>query len=178
MADFKLTGKRIILRPLRKTDAQDIYKNIQDKRIAKYTLHVPWPYTLKHAHQFIEKSQEHRKKQTEYTWGIELNKEIVGVISLMRISHEHQKAEMGYWLGKGCRSKGIMTEAGKLVLKFGFKKMKLNKIYAFTFTDNPCSKRVMQKLKMKQEGLMRADVKRHGKFRDDLYFGILKKEFK
>ena len=63
------------------------------------------------------------------------------------------------------------------MLKYGFEKMNLNRIYACHLGKNPASGKVMEKIGMKYEGLLRKHVKKWGKYEDLLYYGLLKKEY-
>ncbi len=178
-SDLKLIGKRIILRPLKLSDAKDIYLNIQDKRIAENTLRIPWPYKLKDAKNFVNKKQNSYLKKSDFTFGIELKskKEVIGCIALDHVNFEHQNAEIGYWLGPKYWGQGIMTEAGKLILNFAFKKLKLHRIYGFSFGDNHASQIVFKNLGFKKEGFLRQAHWRFGRWRDDVCYGLLSKGF-
>ncbi len=178
-SDLKLIGKRIILRPLRISDAKDIYFNIQEKRIAENTSLIPWPYRLKDAKNFLKKRQKSYRNKSHFTFGIELRdrKGVIGCISLDKVNFEHQNAEIGYWLGSKYWGRGIMTEAGKLILNFAFKKLKLHRIYGFSFGDNPASQIIFKNSGFKKEGFLRQAHWRFGRWRDDVCYGLLSKEF-
>jgi RimJ/RimL family protein N-acetyltransferase len=179
ISELRLIGERIILRPLKISDAKDIFFNIQDKKIAENTLRIPWPYRLKDAINFIKNSQKSLKKRKGFIFGIELKekKEVVGVISLENVDFEHRHAEVGYWLGKKYRGKGIMTEAGKLVLNFAFEKLKLHRVDAGVFSDNLISQKVLKKLGFKKEGVRRHWRLKFGRWKDDILYSILENEY-
>ncbi len=176
---MKLTGKRIILRPLRKSDAQDLQKNANRKEVTRYT-QVPYPYRLKDARDFIKKCGQNLRKKSDYEFGIELKKtgKIIGMTSLMKIDKQSKNAELGYWLGKKYWKQGIATEAVGLILKFGFKKLKLERIYARVFHPNRISQTFLRKNRFKYEGRLRKHIKNKGKWFDALYFGLLKNDYK
>jgi RimJ/RimL family protein N-acetyltransferase len=100
---------------------------------------------------------------------------VVGTISLnMR---NEGVAEIGYWVGIPHWGKGHATEATKLIIKEGFKKLKLHKIYATHHPKNPASGRVVEKAGMKYEGTLREHVKAKGKYWDLAYWSILRREY-
>jgi RimJ/RimL family protein N-acetyltransferase len=179
ISELRLIGERIILRPLKISDAKDIFSNIQDRKIAENTLRIPWPYRLKDAINFIKNSQKSLKKRKGFIFGIELKekKEVIGVISLENVDFEHRHAEVGYWLGKKYRGKGIMTEAGKLVLNFAFEKLKLHRVYGGVFSDNIASQKVLKKLGFKKEGVRRHWRLKFGRWKDDVLYSILENEY-
>lgn len=177
--DLKLEGERIILRPLKTSDAKDIYLNIQDKRIIENTLRIPWPYKFQDAQIFIKKTQRSYRKKRDFVFGTELRgkKEVIGCISLENVKFEHKNAEIGYWLGSKYWNQGIMTEAGKLLLNFAFRKLKLHRVWGCAFSDNIASQRVFEKLGFKKEGLHRETSWRGGRWRNNIRYGLLDREF-
>src|SRR5918995_2741504 len=107
-----IEGRIINLRTLKNSDAYSIYKNANDREVSKYT-HLPYPYRLKYARDFVRLCQEHYKKKTDYELGIESKKtgKVIGMISLMHIDNSsHRSAEVGYWLGNQYWRRGITKE--------------------------------------------------------------------
>ena len=100
------------------------------------------------------------------------------MISLMNIDEKNKNAEIGYWLGKKYWGKGIMREAVKLILQFGFKKLKLERIYAKVLHPNVASAKLLEKSGLRYEGRLRRATLRRGRWYDDLCFGILKTELR
>lgn len=177
--DLKLEGRRVVLRPLKFSDARDIYLNIQDRRIAENTLNIPWPYQLKDAKNFILKAQKSFRQRKQFVFGIELKskKGVIGCIALNRVNFEHKNGEIGYWLSSRYWRQGIMTEAGKLVLGFAFGKLKLHRVYGFAFSGNPASQKVFEKLGFKREGFHRQAHFRFGRWRDGISYGLLVRNY-
>lgn len=176
----ELKGNKILLRKLKTSDAKDIYENVKDKEVVKWTINIPHPYKLKDAVKFIRHSNYKLKKKKGINLGIALKEtnKIIGVISLNTIDWKNKKAEIGYWLGKTHWNKGIMTEAVKLVLKLSFNELKLHRIYARIFEENIGSRRVLEKNKFKQEAKLRDSLFKFGKYHNEILFGLLKKEWK
>lgn len=176
---MKLTGQQINLRRLKKSDAQSLYENAKDKKISRYTV-LPYPYTLKDARSFIRRTIKNRHKKNVYELGMELKEtgQIIGMVGLSKVNYKHKHAEIGYWLGKKHWRKGITQEGVKLVLDFGFNKLKLARIYARVLHPNIPSAKLLEKCGFKYEGCMRKEVFRRGKWLDDLRYGILKEEFR
>ena len=176
---MKIRGERIILRPLQKEDAGSLFNHANDLDIARYTL-LPHPYTLKTALDFINITKKNREKKKAFEFGIELmeTEKIIGMISLMNIDEKNKNAEIGYWLGKKYWGKGIMREAVKLILQFGFKKLKLERIYAKVLHPNVASAKLLEKSGLRYEGRLRRATLRRGRWYDDLCFGILKTELR
>ncbi len=174
-----IKGDRINLRKLKKSDAESIQKHAKDKEISRYTI-LPHPYKLKHAQDFINLTHKKMRKKESYEFGIELKvtKKIIGMMGLINIDFENKKAEVGYWLGKKYWKQGLTTESLKLILKFGFRELKLEKIYAKVMCPNMASANLLKKNGFKLEGKLRKNTLKNGKFMDDLIYGLLKEEWK
>lgn len=176
--------KRIGIRPLRFSDALDVYENVKDKDIVRWTMTIPHPYPKDGALKFIRKSRHNMRKGKSYTFGITLsdNKKragkVIGVVGLMNVDWAEKNAEIGYWLGKRYWNKGLMTEGVELILTYGFKELRLHRIYATLFDKNIGSKKTLEKAGFKLEGKMRHARYRYGKWHNVLIYGILSSEFK
>ena len=87
------------LRPFRRGDEPSIAANINDKKIERYTLAIPYPYGLKCARQWVKFNSDlaRKKKRTQQNFAIDLAGEVIGGIGLSSI--RGHKAEIGYWLG-------------------------------------------------------------------------------
>lgn len=89
------------------------------------------------------------------------------------------QAEMGYDLEKEHWGKGIMTEAMKAVIDFGFEKMELNRIEVFIMPRNRRSIRMIKRLGFKREGLLRQRYfDESGNFTDDILFSMLRTDWR
>lgn len=165
-----IKSKDFILRPFRKGDEKSLAENINNRNIYRNTLLIPYPYTLKDAGEWITKNlKEARKKRPkEINFVIDINGEVAGSIGFSRI--EGHKAEIGYWLAEKYWGRGIMTQAVKLITKFGFEKLKLRRIYVHAFFFNKASMRVLEKAGYKFEGILRKNAMKDGKFIDDYLF--------
>ncbi len=175
----ELIGENIKLRNYKLGDANDIYQNVKDKEIVKWTINIPHPYSKKHAIKFIRKSKYNLKKKKEYNFGIALKEsnKIIGNISFIKIDWKNRRAELGYWLGKKYWKKGYMTQAIKLILDYSFKKLNLHSVCADIFKENIASRRVLEKCEFKLEGEMREVIYRYTKWQNYLKYSILESEF-
>ena len=169
-----IKSKKFILRPFKRGDESSLKENINSKKIYQNTLNIPYPYTLKDARDWIAKNLKEMKKRKPnmINFAIDINGEVVGGIGLNKI--EGHKAEIGYWLAEKYWGQGVMTQAVKLVTEFGFKKLKLKRIYAYVFSWNKASMKVLEKAGYKLEGILRKDVKKNNKFIDTYLFAKVK----
>jgi len=170
-----IESKKFTLRPFRMSDADSIRKHANDKSVSRNLASLPHPYTKKDASFWIGKQVklQRQKNPENMVFAIEINGETVGSIGLHKIKRGH-KAELGYWLGREFWGGGIMTEAVKSMVNFGFKNLKLRRIYAGVFLFNKGSVRVLEKNGFKLEGISKKEVKKDEKFIDAYIFAKVK----
>ncbi len=140
-----IKSKNFILRPYRKGDEKSLSQNISHRHIYRYTLNIPFPYTVSNAKRWIDYNKKISKSKNikEINFAIDKNGKVIGGVGFREM--EKEQGEIGYWLGNRYWNRGIMTEAIKLFTDFGFQKLKLTKIYAPVFSMNKASARVLQK---------------------------------
>jgi len=169
-----IKAKGFILRPFKKGDETSIVKNINNKKIAKATLSILYPYSKKDAVSWIGKNLKFYKqlKPKQINLAISIDDEIVGGIGLTDINGH--KAEIGYWLGENYWGRGIATAAAELITEYAFSRLGLKRIYAYVFAFNKASARVLEKAGFIYEGKLRKNVIKDGKPMDDLLFARVK----
>ena len=165
-----IKSKQFILRPYKRGDEESLAKNINDRYVYRYTLRIPYPFTVKDAKKWIERCIRHGKKSVkkEINFTVGINGEACGGIGLRDI--EKHKAEIGYWLAKKHWGKEVMTEAVRLVTNFAFKNLKLKRVYAPVFIKNKASARVLEKNGYKREGILRKHYMKDGKIIDAMLY--------
>jgi RimJ/RimL family protein N-acetyltransferase len=178
---MKLATRRLVLRDLKPGDAKSIAFNLNNLKICEKLLVVPYPYRLKDAKEYIEKCRKRakQKKREAYNFGIEFGKSIIGLISIMDIDRFQNKAELGYWLGESYWGRGIMSEALKKILGFGFGKLKLRRIEACVFAANKASEGLLKKFGFRFEGLKRKCYRSRAtkKIHDGKIYALLREEW-
>lgn len=174
-----LTTKRLTLRSFTLDDALRVQELAGDRDLASTTLNLPHPYEDGMAEQWIGSHREQFESGQAAIYAIVLSSEdlLVGAMSLMKINQRHQRAEIGYWIGKSYWNQGYCTEAAHAVLRYAFDVLELNRVHAYHFSRNPASGRVMHKIGVTHEGCLRQHVERWGQFEDLECYGILKEEY-
>lgn len=173
-----LESERLILRPFSLSDALSVQRLAGDRAIADTTLNVPHPYEDGMAESWISTHRAGLEAGELAAFAIrrKTDNELIGAISL-RINPSFQRAELGYWIGRLYWGSGYCTEAAKLVLRYGFKELKLHKVHASYMLRNPASGRVLEKVGMLQEGIVRQHTKKWGRFEDLVLCGLLQNEW-
>lgn len=177
---LRLETDRIILRPFEEGDAPDIYLNwASDDEVTK---HLCWPThrDLKVSERVLETWISSNDNPEIYQWAIFLKEinQVIGSLSLMNIDNQIGGCEVGYCIGRPWWNKGIVTEALKEVIRFGFCEVGFERIAAHHYVLNEASGQVMKKCGMQYEGTLRKILKNgRGEIVDCRYYSILKEEY-
>ena len=101
---------------------------------------------------------------------------VMGLAGFIR--RDPRQGEIGWALGSEYRGQGYATEAARALLDYGFGTLGLHRIHADTGSDNHPSRRVMERLGMKREALLRDTVFEDGKWLGRYIYGILVDEWR
>ncbi|HLJ73384.1 MAG TPA: GNAT family N-acetyltransferase [Thermoanaerobaculia bacterium] len=167
-----LQTEHLLLRPFTLDDAAEVQRLAGAREVALNTLHIPHPYPDGAAEAWIAKQGE----GPEVVFAIDANGQLAGAIGLV-VDRTHGRAELGYWIGVPFWGRGYASEAGRAMLHFGFEEHALNRIFAQVFKRNPASARVLQKIGMRYEGLLRQHLKKWDEYVDVECYGILREDF-
>lgn len=158
----RLSTNRLILTMLRPSDASAVENLAGDPAVALVTTAIPHPYPKGGAEGWIDAEADGWADGTSASFAIResINSPLIGNVSLMKI--ENSQAEIGYWLGKPHWGRGLMTEAVRAVVGFGFTSLRLTRIHGGHITGNPASGRVMVKAGFIPTGPYRLENWRNG----------------
>ncbi len=174
-----LETERLILRKLQYSDREAIFKYAQNENVAK---HLIWS-----AHKdivdtigFLNLVYESYNDNRAAPWGIQFKDDsrIIGTAGFVSWDKEKNMAEIGYVLAEEYWGEGIITEAVKEVINFGFNVLKLEKIASRCKPENTASYKVMEKCKFKYESTIENHMVIKGKFEDIRVYSLSKDDFK
>jgi ribosomal-protein-alanine N-acetyltransferase len=172
--DFFLEGENIYLRSLNSNDVDGNYSLwLNDPEITAFNSHGRFPMTKEKLSGYIEHS---RSSKNDLILAVvdKISLKHIGNISLQNISWLDRNAEIAFLLGdKAFSGKGIMYEAGILLINHGFKTLNLHRIYCGTSSENSGMQKLAVKLKMKKEGLRKEAIFKQGQYYDIVEYGIL-----
>lgn len=153
-----------------------------DRAIARNTESIPHPYPEGEAERVVGRIRQEVAAGTAAVFAVRLLESgdedggLIGMIGL-HPEPEHERAGLGYWIGRPFWDRGFATEAGREVIRWGFEERELRRIYAESFSRNAPSRRVLQKLGMQREGLLRSHVRKWEEFVDVEVYGLLRPEW-
>jgi len=173
-----LETERLILRPFTPEDAPVVQRLAGDDAIYSTTLNIPHPYEDGLAEQWIGTHTGEFEKGRSATFAVVRRGDglLIGAVGLT-IRREHDRAEIGYWIGRPYWNNGYCSEAARAVLRYGFRTLGLNRIHANHLKRNPASGRVMQKIGIRYEGCRREHIVKDGRTEDLEEYGLLRREF-
>ena len=103
---------------------------------------------------------------------------LLGSVNLSQIVRRgFQNAYVGYWIGAPYARQGFMTEGLALVINDAFRRLRLHRLEANIQPENIPSKRLVQRLGFRQEGLSPKYLKVGGRWRDHERWAILSEEW-
>jgi ribosomal-protein-alanine N-acetyltransferase len=173
-----LKTERLTLRNFRRKDIENIYKIRTCKDVMKY-MDAHKMESLEEAERFLNYTLKTHREGQAINWIITLkgSDDMIGYVGFWRVDKSHYRSEIGYALNKKFWNMGIMSEAIKESLKYGFENMGLNSIEANVNPINTASLKLLEKCGFKKEGYFRENYYFDGKFIDTVTFSMIKKDY-
>jgi RimJ/RimL family protein N-acetyltransferase len=150
-------------------------RHINSSHIADRVSNIPHPYTVAHAKEWLAHLEEECTKWQyahRIDFAIATNDVAVGSIAFINI--DGHKAQMSYWLGEEFQGQGIMPEVLARVVEFGFTKLGLVRIWAYTWENNPASQHVLEKAGFVREGVHKKEWLKNGVYHDSVMYAIIR----
>jgi RimJ/RimL family protein N-acetyltransferase len=158
-------------------DIDALFKNLNDIDIYNGTLRIPFPYTISDAELYISgcyKQKEEFGKPMK--WQVRNNDGLLcGSIALLN-NHgkDSHKDEIGYWIGKAYRNKGLMTDTIKAFSNLVFQYYGMVRLEATIYSYNIASQRVVEKCGFNYEGTLKKAYFKDGKYIDGKLYALVK----
>lgn len=172
-------NKNLELRLPEKEFAKTLFQIVENQReyLGKWLSWVEKNQAKKDSFEFLKTSILFNNGGQKLTTFIFHENKLVGSVAFVKINKGNRAAEIGYWLSQNKQGKGIMTQACKRLIKYGFEKMNLHRIEINVATENSKSLAVPQKLGFHHEGTIRESLFFNNKFYDGEKYSLLKREW-
>ncbi len=169
-----LETERLRLRAFTLEDADVFERLVAPREVTDGTLSFPHPVPEGWGIERITRMLESRASGEHIEFAIRSleTDELIGGIGLS-VTARHRRGSLGYWLGVDHWGKGYATEATRAVVRYGFEGLRLHRIEAGHYPRNAASGRVLEKIGMRREGVMRAHLLKGDVFEDDVIYAIL-----
>jgi len=175
-------------------DVDDVLEYNNDLEIVQYQVGISSePFTRKDAETLVEMFSNPSYWETGHPqlpstangagllqiFALVLEGRVIGEVALNQREDDRRnnRVELAYSLSRQHWGKGLATEAARAVMDWAFRTYDFNRMYAWSDPRNIGSWRVLEKLGMKREGLLRSHLYWNGEYRDQLYFGLLRAEW-
>jgi ribosomal-protein-alanine N-acetyltransferase len=185
-ANYTLTGRRVALRPLDTTD----FAAWQEVRLHNRDWLEPWEPKpergfadpIRDSQAFRDRcSTLSRQRQLDGThqFGIFVDDGVfAGEISLQGIQRgASQHASLGYWVDRRHAGRGYVPEACVLMLRYAFEDLRLHRVEIAIVPRNDRSRRVPEKLGLREEGIAKGFLQINGVWEDHVRYAITIEEW-
>lgn len=172
-----LHTERLDLIEIRQEHLEDLFQLFGNYRVTQYYNIVPMT-KKEEAQKLIDQFRSRFMSREAIRWGIALKgqRAIIGTLGFNNFTPQH-RANIGYDLQPQYWNQGIISEALKTILLFGFRTLGVNRIEAEVMPGNHASEKVLEKLGFVKEGLLRDWMLWNGKHYDMTMFSLLSKDF-
>ncbi|WP_156679745.1 GNAT family N-acetyltransferase [Sphingomonas profundi] len=136
--------ERLMLRPGWIEDAPALSRAIGDEAIVRNLAQAPWPYALGDAEAFLARRRDALLPDFLLFLRTRGTPRLIGGMGLQRDAAG--EVEFGYWIARDYWGLGFATEAGRAVMALAKGSLRLRRMVAGHFLDNPASGNVLRKL--------------------------------
>jgi ribosomal-protein-alanine N-acetyltransferase len=166
--------ERLVLRELRHDDVNEVFILRSDPAIMRYLDRAP-ATSLVEAKGFIDMNYDALHSSTGICWGISLKDgpKLIGTTAIWRIEKEHHRGEIGYTLFQEYQGKGIMNEALKAMIDYGFGTMKLHSLEANVNPANEASIKLLERSGFIKEAHFKENYYFDGKYLDSAIYSSI-----
>ena len=180
-----VVGGRVVLRPL---EAKD-HGEWREVRLANREWLEPWeplpdagsPDPVHDAQAFRSRCAalaRHRNLDSSYHFGVFVAHQLAGELSLQNVQRgAAQTATVGYWVDRRWAGRGIVPEACVVAFAFAFDELRLHRLEIAIVPRNTNSRRVMEKLDVREEGIAERFLQINGTWEDHVRYGITSEEW-
>ena len=168
-----LVTEDLLLRQLATTDAPEILALRSNEQVNRY-VNRNKAHSLEDALSFIDLINKNIENNQSIYWGLQPknNLKLIGTICLWNLSKQDISAEIGYELLPDFQGKGFMQQAISSVLEYGFKKMHLQTIEAWTVKQNLASTRILERNGFVVDVIAYGKMTEEEKVKDTIVFSL------
>lgn len=175
----RLETERLVLRRFRPSDAEAVFRNrIFDAEAAPYRTKAY--RSADDVRAYLTETEKKYADKAHYEWCVQYKEtgEPIGSIAAVSVNDALGSVGLTFGLIRAYRGKGLMTEAARAVVRFLFEAAGFNRIEATHFAGDNESGRVLEKIGMQKEGILRENgADNTGALRDVVVYSVLKSEF-
>jgi ribosomal-protein-serine acetyltransferase len=158
-------------------DIPALVEACQDPEIPRWT-RVPDDYTERDAREWFD-AQDRKRRGGEALELLIVDAEtdrLLGSIGIVRLDHDERVGELGYWLAREARGRGVATRALRLISSWAFEALPVDRISIVVQQGNEPSRRLAERAGYTYEGVLRSYTLIKGRRRDMAMYSLLREE--
>ncbi len=148
---MNLVLDRVIIRRFRESDQEDLYEYLSDEEVVRFE-----PYEIFSKKEAQEEAIRRASDDNFYAVCIKESGKLIGNLYLGK--NDFDTFELGYVFNTEYQGKGYAFESGKALLEYAFSNLKARRVIAMCSTMNTSSWKLLERLKMRREGLLLQNV--------------------
>lgn len=182
---LRLYGRRVVLRPLTASD----FPQWTEVRVRNEAWLVPWEPTRSPRLADPTRSRDafsarcasrdrERQGGVAYGFGVFVDNAFAGEVNLNNIVRGAlQTGTVGYWIDRARAGHGYIAEGVAVLARFAFEELHLHRLEVCIVPRNANSRRVMEKLRFREEGVALRYLEINGVWEDHMRFAITEEEW-
>src|SRR5256885_13948469 len=181
-SEILLSEAGIGLRQFTVDDVPTLFSAVHES-VAQLSAWMVWAhpnYSIEDTRAFVSKCGPGWEKGEQYSFAIVdvHDGEFLGSVGLSAVNRAHGFANLGYWVRTGKTRHGVATSATRMVARFSFETLSLNRIELLVPTANVASQRVAEKAGAQREGLLRKRLRLNGIAHDAFVYSFVREDFR
>ena len=171
--DPPLSDGVVTLRLWTERDVRELVAAVNDPEIARWILTVQLPFGEKDARAFLRRARDLWRDGTRPSFAVCAagDGDVLGNVNLR--SDGWRRGEIGYWVRKDARGRGVATRALRLISIWALCDLGLRRVQLHADVENVASQRVAERAGYTREGVLRAWLEVNGESRDHVLYSLL-----
>jgi RimJ/RimL family protein N-acetyltransferase len=172
-----MIGERVRLRPFCTGDAPAVQEAVAESGadLSRYETWAHAGFTLGDAEEYVGWWIGSRESGAAHYFAIEDPAgRLLGACGLSGIDRDHRCAGLGFWVRRSAAGRGVASEAARLVVRFAFEHLGLERVEVMAAVDNGASRRVAEKIGAQPEGVLRRRLVLHAGPTDVVLYSLLR----
>jgi RimJ/RimL family protein N-acetyltransferase len=173
-----LTGKQVVLRELRHTDAAPLHALLTAEEVARFI--SPPPTTVEGFERFIAWTLRQRAAGTYACFAVTVHgfDSAIGIFQVREMERGFGTAEWGFAIGSAYWGTGVFQDSAEVVLEFVFETLKVHRLEARAAVLNARGIGALRKIGAFKEGVLRKSLERNGEFLDQALYSVLEGDWR
>lgn len=171
-----LTGEKVVLRPLQRSDLKTLYEHRTDLEVL--LLGDDEPPKIETFEDFETRLIELQKQGEQVMFAIDVDDRVIGGISLYNVDPLARNCELGIVIGeRDYWGRGYGRDAVEVALRYAFRYLNYHRVHLSTWSDNERALRSYHACGFVEEARLRQHVWNDGRYKDEVMMGILRPEW-